>query len=200
MRIALLIAAAFTVGLAQASDFAFQIQQLYSNADGSVQFIVLRETAGLDGQDRLAGKTLTATRGARRTTYTFPTDLPHPRTANRSVLIATQGYLSPPDYATEFKMVAPDYVVPDRFLPTEGGTVDYAGIDQMTYTALPADGFSAIYRTGNPVRDNAATNYGGATASLPVVPVTAVEFHNASLDHYFISNLAPDIDALDSER
>jgi hypothetical protein len=179
---------------------AFQIQQLYSNADGAIQFVLLRETGGQNGQDRLAGKTLIATRATATKSYTFPADLPHASTANRAVLIATQGYLAAPSYATEFKTVAPDYVVPDRFLPTDGGTVSFAGVDQMTYAALPRDGFSALHRTGATIRDNAAQNYGGATASLPVIPVTAVEYYHAGLDHYFISALAADIDALDSGR
>jgi hypothetical protein len=86
------------------------------------------------------------------------------------------------------------------FLPAEGGTINFAGVDEWTFGALPRDGFSAVYRTGNPVRDNNGTNFGGVSLSLPPVPVTTVEFYNAALDHYFISDLAPDIDALDSGR
>jgi hypothetical protein len=184
-------------GLAHA---AFQIQQLYSNADGSIQFVLLRETAGEDGHDQWAGRSLVASQGDRSRTYVFPRNLPHPSTANRAVLVATQGYTAAPAYAPEFRLVTPDYVVPDRFLPTEGGTVTFADTDRMTYAALPRDGFSAVHRTGATIRDNAAQNYGGGAASLPVLPVMAIEFHNAALDHYFISNLAPDIDALDSGR
>ena len=44
------------------------------------------------------------------------------------------------------------------------------------------------------------TNFGGVSLSLPVVPVTAFEYYHAVLDHYFITDLAPDIDALDSGR
>ena len=39
-----------------------------------------------------------------------------------------------------------------------------------------------------------------AATTAWAVPVTVVEFYNASLDHYFISSLAADIDALDSGR
>jgi hypothetical protein len=194
---AALLTAWFAPGAALA---AFQIQQLYSNADGSIQFVLLRETAGENGHHQLAGKTLTATREGRTNTYIFPNDLPHASTANHSVLVATQGYLSAPAYAPEFRLVAPDYVVPDRFLPTDGGSVSFAGVDRMSYEALPRDGFSAVHRTGATIRDNAAQNYGGGAASLAVLPVTAIEFHNAALDHYFVSDLAADIDALDSGR
>ena len=38
------------------------------------------------------------------------------------------------------------------------------------------------------------------TSTAPVSPAAVVEFYNASLDHYFVSSLQPDIDALDSGR
>jgi len=37
-----------------------------------------------------------------------------------------------------------------------------------------------------------------AAASIRAQPVTVIEFYNPALDHYFISSLQPDIDALDS--
>ena len=39
------------------------------------------------------------------------------------MLVATQGYLAAPDSATEYKSVDPDYLMPNRFLPTDGGTL-----------------------------------------------------------------------------
>ncbi len=47
---------------------------------------------------------------------------------------------------------------------------------------------------------NVATNFAGKAVSFPALPVTSVEYYNAGLDHYFISNLQPDIDALDTGR
>ena len=193
-------AVAFACVNAWAADVSFQVVEAFSNADGTVQFVQLRESAGLNGQHGLAGKTLTVTRDGRSKTFTFPADLPNGNTANRSVLIVTPGFLAVPARYPEFKAVTPDYVAFDQLLPAEGGTIDFAGTDQWTFGPLPRDGFSAVFRTGNPVRDNALTNFGGATVSLPVVPVTAFEYYNATLDHYFVTDLAPDIEALDSSR
>jgi len=178
----------------------FQVVQVFSNADGTVQYVQLRESAGQNGQHGLAGKTLTLTRDGRTKTFTFPADLPSVNTANRSVLIVTPGYLEVPARYPEYKAVTPDYVAFDQLLPAEGGTIDFAGADQWTFGPLPRDGFSAMFRTGNAVRDNAVQNFGGAAVSLPVVPVTAFEYFNAALDHYFVTDLAPDIEALDSSR
>jgi hypothetical protein len=108
------------------------------------------------------------------------------------VLIATPGFAA-------LGLVAPDYTMPARFIPTAGGTLNYASVDQIALPVLPTDGATAITASG------AATpatpkNFANTTASLTSVPVANIEFYNASLDHYFISSLAPDIDALDSGR
>jgi hypothetical protein len=67
----------------------YKINELYSNSDGSVQFIELTTTA--EGQDLLAGHFISVTSGSTTNSFTFPTDLPSPNTANTTVLIATQG-------------------------------------------------------------------------------------------------------------
>jgi len=196
----LAIALALPLG-AGAADPSFQVVQVFSNADGTVQFVQLREVAGQNGQQGLAGKTLTVTRnGATAGVYTFPADLPSANTANHGVFVATSGYNDVPGNYPEYKQLRPDYIVPNEFLPAEGGTINFAGIDEWTFGPLPRDGFSAVYRTGNAVRDNNAQNFGGVGVSLPAVPVTVFEYYNAALDHYFISDLAPDIQALDAGR
>ena len=48
--------AAFAAGGALAADPSFQISEVFSNADGTVQFVQLREGSGLNGQNALAGK------------------------------------------------------------------------------------------------------------------------------------------------
>jgi hypothetical protein len=194
MRMPSLVVAAVLVlaaPLARASFHLFQIESLYSNADGTVQYVVLHEHTGSNGENLLGGHPLTVTHGNVTKTFTFDHDLPV-NTAGKRALVATQHFAA-------LGLVTPDYVMPDGFLPTDGGTVNYAGVDFVTYAALPIDGALALLRDGS-TAPNVATNFAGSTASVPVMPVTAVEFYNASLDHYFISALQPDIDALDSQR
>src|SRR5262249_12293359 len=155
--------------------------QVYSNADGSVQYVILRESASQNGQNGFKGFTLTATQGTRTSTFTFPTDLPSSTTARKSVLIATAGYVALAATQAEFAAAAPDYAVPGRFLPTAGGTIDFAGgADTFSYDALPADGISAVYRGGD-IRDNAVQDFSGATTRLPLLRVNVVEYYNAAL-------------------
>jgi len=63
--LATLAAAAFVLApfVARAQVPSFAIDQVYSNADGSVQFVVLGETQGQDGQTAFAGLTLRSTGG-----------------------------------------------------------------------------------------------------------------------------------------
>lgn len=144
----------------------FRIDQMYSNADGTVQFVVLREAGGVNGESFWANLTITSTHQGTTKTFTFPSDLPSTSTANKRVLIATQGFAA-------LGLVTPNFVVPNGFLATDGGTLNYANVDQVTYSALPTDGTHAIDRTGASVQ-NVATNFAGQAASvvLASAPIT----------------------------
>jgi hypothetical protein len=187
---ALTLAALLAVDAAQASFHTFAIETIYSNADGTVQFVVLRETQGLPGENAWSGHSFTSTHAGVTKTFPFPNDLPSNRTGGKAVLVATQGFAA-------LHFITPDYVIPNSFIGTDGGTLNYAGVDQVSYGPLPSDGASAITRTGA-AAPNIATNFAGATAVIPPLPNAAIEFYNAGLDHYFISDLEPDIDALDT--
>ena len=193
-----------TANVAHASFHTFTIDEIYSNADGTIQFVVLKESSGLNGEDLWAGQALTVTHAGRTKTYVFPRNLSSSATANRYVLVATQGYVDAANAGIAgFASVFPDYVIPNQFLPTDGGTINYAGVDQLSYALLPTDGSQALFTpfsSSQYIALNMARNFAGVGASVPALAVTAVEYYNPSLDHYFISNLQPDIDALDSGR
>jgi len=189
--------------VARATFHTYQIDQIFSNADGSVQFVVLHEAAGANGQNLLEGHTFTSTGGGDMQTYVFPNDLPggmsdgygmQPApTAFTRVLIATQGFAA-------LNLVKPDYVVPNGFLPLANGTINYAGVDQVSYTALPTDGVTSITRAGA-TEPNLAVNYAGQSASVAVAPpnppvATAVEYYYADWNFYFETAFPDEIAAL----
>jgi len=60
------------------------IDEVFSNADGKVQYIELRALTG--GQQFLAGHSITAGTGPLARTYTFPSDLPGDTTESASSL------------------------------------------------------------------------------------------------------------------
>ena len=121
----------------------FQIEQIYSNADGTVQFVVLHEIQRHRRREPLGRK------GAHQMTHAgvpkfaivFPRQ-PHEQRnrPRRRVLIATPGFAA-------LGLVTPDYTIPNGFLATDGGTLNYAGVDSVTYTALPTDGVNALNRS-----------------------------------------------------
>jgi len=184
---------------AEASFHTFVVDQLYSSADGEIQFIVLRESANANGENLLAFHAVTSTHAGVTKTFTFPTNLPSSSTAGRRVLLASEGYVAFRASTPAANLPAPDYVIPSRFLATDGGVVDFAGVDALAYSSLPVDGTNARYGDGG-VAANQAGNFAGAVGGVPVAPTLAVEFFHAGLDHYFLSSLAPDIDSLDSGR
>jgi hypothetical protein len=207
-----LLCALFGASAAQATFHTFTIEQLYSNADGTVQYVVLHESQNEDGEYLLGGHALTVTGHGFSRSFTFPADLPSASTAGKRVLLATRAFPvsaaaklygypppPPPPDPPARASAAPDYILPDRFLPTDGGTLDYAGVDQVSFGPLPTDGATAMARDGTP-RAAVAVNFAGVATALHPGPVMAVEFHDDALDHYFISASAPDIDALDSGR
>lgn len=157
-----MLALGCSAGIAYASFHTFQIDELYSSPDGSVQFIELHEAFGVNGQQFLAGHTLTSTQGAATRTFVFPASLPDGLTAGKRVLIATPGFAA-------LGVVSPDYVVPGPFLFPSGGTIDYAGVDSITYPALPTDGVGSLGRSGA-TGENFPTNYAGQTGSISVGP------------------------------
>ncbi len=158
---------------AGASFHTYQINQIFSNADGTIQFVVLHEVAGNNNEHFLGGLTLTSTQGGTTQTYTFNKDLPGASmggyggtpmpTGFTYVLIATQGFAA-------LGLVTPDYVIPNGFLPLTNGTINYAGVDQVTYAALPIDGTSAINRSGAIVQ-NVAINFAGDSGSVAAAAV-----------------------------
>ena len=185
--LALLMAAA---PAAQAAFHMFRIQQVYTNADGSVQYVVLRECCGADGENLFNGVSLRSTSGGATRTFNFPRNLPSGDTAGRNVLIATQGFAN-------LGLIAPDYIMPDAFVPVGGGTLNYGGVSQLTFGALPTDGRMLL--AGGQTAPNLAINFAGQSASVGASPpsAAAVEFYNTGLDHYFLSHIAAEIADLD---
>jgi hypothetical protein len=185
-------------GAAPLAHGAFQIETLYSSLDGTVQYVVLHETAGENGQQALHGLFLQSTHAGITKTYYFTNDLPSSQTANQRVLIATRGFAA-------LGLIVPDYVVPDQFLTTTAGELTFAYaysppifmVDRVVYSSLPTDGANALTRNGAST-PNVATNFAGATANASPRPINVVEYYAPSLDHYFITALQPEIDALDT--
>ena len=143
----------------------FVIEEIYSDADGSVQFVTVHDHGQVDcdAQENLwAGNALISTGGGTLATFVFPTDLPTCHTSDRYILIATEAFAAQ-------HLITPDYVIPNHFLRIPNGTLNFAGVSQVTYTALPSDGVTAILASGTLV-PNLAINLAGDSASVSATP------------------------------
>jgi len=152
---------ASVVTTASAVSALFSIQQIYSNADGTVQFVVIYDRGQVDcdsGEAIWAGQTLFSTGAGVDKTFVFPNNLSTCATSGRRILIATQGFAA-------LGIVSPDYVIPNGFLPRPNGELYFAGVSFVKYTALPNDGVTSILADGTHTQ-NVATNLAGASASV----------------------------------
>ncbi len=166
--ILVLIAVMAFSATANAAFHLWTISEIFSNADGTVQYIELKTSSG--GQQFVRGHQISASQNGVVHSFAFPNDLPGD-SANRKFLVATQGF-------QKLGVVTPDYVVPDGFLFLPNGTVDFAGVDSMAYVSLPTNGLDALDRSGKTVV-NSPTNFAGTSGQVVTVSPTSTLQANA---------------------
>ncbi|HZL34134.1 MAG TPA: PEP-CTERM sorting domain-containing protein [Tepidisphaeraceae bacterium] len=129
--------------IARATFHEWRIDELYSNASGTVQFIELQQPSFEFDDERFVGSQILA-ESALGHSFTFPSNLPGVPVADQNFLVATPGFASLPGAPT------PDYVLPsNNWFSTAGDTLNYAsGIDTLSFTGsqLPTDGINSINR------------------------------------------------------
>ncbi len=178
-----------------ASFHLWDISEIYSNEDGSVQFIELVTSSG--GQGFLRRHVITSTSSdGQVNSFEFPSDLSG-NTANKTMLLATPGFVQIEG------AVQADYTIPAGFL-FPAGTVNFADSDSLTYTALPTDGVNSlndalVSGTNSPVNFNAqggsldGTLYAildltTATMNLPLVDAGSLGVFNVTMLFDFASS------------
>lgn len=162
------LAGAMATPSARATFHLWAINEIYTNNTGTLQFIELRDTFG--GQNNIGGRQIDVTNLANTITNSFSIpfgDTLPGNTLNRSLLFGTAGLQAAGG-------PAPDYIIPDSFLFSAGGTINFFGINSGGYTALPTDGFLSR-NWGNGANGlNSPTNYAGQTGSVPNPGVLAL--------------------------
>ncbi len=169
--IGLLVAALLTLSVmpALADVHTWGINEVFSNADGSVQFIEMRELFGFDGQDNLATTAIFAhTFDTNAASFTYPNDLSSTLTSNQFFLMATAGFESLPGGVT------PDYTIPSQFFSVTGDMLVFSSsVSTLIFTGgeLPTDGMNSLFFGGG-IAVNSPTNFAGDTGSV-IVPEPA---------------------------
>jgi hypothetical protein len=166
-RLMLALPVVFSVIQARADFHDWTVNELYSNADGTVQFMEL--TCSQAGETFVGGERVSCSQGNRTNIFTFPDDLTGD-TVDKTLLLATAGFGSLPGG------VAPDFVLPTNFLFRPAGRINYAGLDILTYTNLPTNGTASLVRTGNRfvVATNSPRNFADQTGSIVPVRILTV--------------------------
>jgi len=140
--------------LAQGSHHGWVISEVFSNSDGTLQFVEMRSTRSGEnvGGFRLVSNGIN---------YTFPNNV-----ANDSP--GSNLLLSTADFEGAYG-ISPDFVIADGFLSVDSGSVDYAfGVSVLNWTMLPTDGVTALGGAAATPRNNA-----GQTRVLTPLDTTA---------------------------
>jgi len=156
-------------GPARGAFHFYDIQEVFSNGDGTVQFIELFTTFG--SQQFLNGHTLTFQINSTTQSSLVLSDLPGD-TTNKHFLIGTS------TLATLYG-VTPDFVIPANFLIAGANNfINFAeGTDRVNLALLPTNGTSSLNgQIGNSGETSAATtvnaqatptNFSGQTTTIP---------------------------------
>ena len=154
------VATAMMATPAPAAFHLWNIREVYSDASGNLQFIEFFTT---DFSQQFVGGQQIVVRNIGNTqthTFTLPSNLPG-ETANHAFLIGTAGIQAA-------GAPQPNFVVPNNFLFSAGGSILFFGANGGSYTALPTDGVqSRVWGDGNAV--NSPQNFAGQVG-LVVVP------------------------------
>lgn len=152
---------------ALAGGHTWRINEIFSNTDGTIQFIEMKEIGG--------GAFETATNGNRITSntksFTLTSNVVSP-TSFKHILFGTAAFAALSGAPT------PNYIIPANFFSVSGDTVSYIPYDNpgfLSFVAgeLPTDGIQSLNRGDGTeiVTDiNSPTNYAGVTGSVDLSP------------------------------
>jgi PEP-CTERM motif len=142
----------------------WQLQELYSNSTGSLQFIELFAANG--SQQFVGGQQISVSNigNTLTNTFTIPTNLPSDST-NKSFLLGTAGLQAAGG-------PTPDYIIPNNFLFTGGGSVSFFGTNSGTYTALPTNGTASRIWGGGDNASNSPRNFAGQMGTVVPEPTS----------------------------
>ncbi len=160
----------FAAAPAQAGSHLWRINEVFSSADGVVQFIEMKECCGASSEIFLDDKWVRS--DATTNQFTFPANLSG-NTANRHLLLGTAAFAALPGAPM------PDYIIPANFFDLDADTVRYWFYDQspLTFSSgqLPLDGERSLNDAGLPANNtvvalNSPTNYAGESGQVQVNP------------------------------
>lgn len=147
---------------ASAGIHTWDVNEVFSNGNGTIQFVELWEANGTPGETGVGNGTITSSLQS----HSFGNGAVTAPTTNKHYLIATADFAALPGAPT------PDEIIPAGKVPffdTAGDTVAFGGFDSFVFGAVPTNGIDSLHKlTG--VGVNSPTNYAGASGSVDASP------------------------------
>ncbi|MGE3240582.1 MAG: dockerin type I domain-containing protein [Pirellulales bacterium] len=180
IRSAALVAVCGSVALiatpAQAFFHLWRFSEVFSNDDGTVQFIEMTTTA--PSETFATGfSTMTIQSTSTGKTFTFNHNLSG-STTNKRILIATSGFETQPGLPTTPSLLTSDYTLAANFMNPAGDTIRFCQngcsgfgiLESRTFAALPTDGTMSLVYPAGTAGLNSPTNFAGTTGSVNLAP------------------------------
>ncbi len=156
---------------AWAGSHLWRVNELFSNADGTVQFIELHNPTDAANEVILSGKWVKSV--VNETFLLFPANLPAGSTAQKYLLLGTKAFAALPGAPT------PDYIMDPNFFALDADEIQYwqyAGAEmEFASGELPLDGLNSLDRSGATL-PNSPTNFAGDVGAVDasgVVPTVS---------------------------
>ncbi len=166
--LAMFVAVGVSSSTAWAGSHLWRFNEMFTNADGTIQFVEMKECCGSNIETVLQGKWVSS--DATGSTYIFPNNIPT-GTANKYLLLGTAAFAALPGAPT------PDFIIPSNFLPTNGApdTLRYwmygDAILPIPGGLIPTNGVLSLNQNGT-TGTNSPTNYAGQSGSVVAGPPT----------------------------
>jgi len=144
----------------------WDVREVFSNADGSIQFVELFDAGAGVTEVNVGNGSLSSTGES----FSWSNGTVAPPTNGKSYLIATQTFADLPGAPT------PDVIIPLANIPffnPAGDTISFAGVDSLIFGAVPTNGIDSFDEIAG-VGANTPKNYAGTQGSVdasPAVPV-----------------------------
>jgi hypothetical protein len=153
----------FVAAPVRAAFHLWSISEIYSNSDGSVQFIELFTNSPFQTNTSSPFAHIDST--ATGHVFTFSSDL-SVDTTNKHMLLATAGF------GLLAGGVTPDFTIPSHFFSPAGDTVTFANtlFPPATFGATPTDGVHSFSFPGGSTIVNSPTNLAGTSGSVNLPP------------------------------
>lgn len=158
----LLLLGTTAAGPARAAFHLWKVNEVFSSADGQVQFVELFD--GSDFEHLIQGHEVRVRAGGVTLAFfAFPGNLDTTETGGRTLLLATPGFEA-------LAGVAPDYEIDAGFIDRAQATgVAFDALDELPLAGLPGDGRSSLNRNpgGAPVVAGATPrNFAGVEGAI----------------------------------